>query len=255
MDLAANRARFLDGMASVTGLDRELLDRPGTTVIGRDDRADSGALACYRSGAHLVIWGDPAVVDRVADLAGPETLAEAAITESLGQAGFSLRAKLMNHMLDGPPAEPPPVPSGYDLTWLERDAPGTLDAVRAFTERCDPDDVDAAALDELDEFDEDAINVLSATPAGDALDIVAYASACPWEWDATMADIGVLVHADHRRRGLANLVVANTVGRLLVDGRVPFYRHLVANTGSASVAAGIGFRPVAHLDYFTLADD
>ncbi len=254
VDLPANTARFLDGLAAEAAVDREALDGPGTTVIGRDDRADSGALACYRAGAHLVIWGDPAVVDRVEGLAGPATKAEADVADAAGRAGFTLQATVVSNMLDGAPTPPPPVPPGYDQVWLDGDAPATLAAVRAFAERCDPDEVEAAALDELDEFDEAAINVLAVDSPQQGLHIVAYASASAWDWDPTMADIGVLVDAGHRRRGLANLVVANTVDRLLADGRVPLYRHLASNTGSASTAAGLGFRPVAQLDYFTMAE-
>jgi len=254
LDLSANTARFLDGLAAEATLDRDLLDRPGTTVIGREDRADSGALACYRAGAHLVVWGDPAVVDRVEALAGPDTMSGADLAEAVVRAGFTLHASVVSNMLDGAPTSPPLVPPGYDQVWLDGDAPATLAAVVAFTERCDPDEVEAAALDELDEFDEAAINVLTVDSPQPGLHIVAYASASTWEWDSTMADIGVLVDAGHRRRGLANLVVANTVDRLLADGRVPFYRHEASNVGSASTAAGLGFRPVAHLDYFTLAE-
>lgn len=258
MDLGANQARFLDGLAAAALVDRELLDRPGTTVIGREDRAGSGALACYRAGPHLVVWCDPAVVDRAEALAGSETRGEDEVAAVLDRAGVGLHASLINRMLAGPAPPPPPVPEGYTQVWLDWPGPSTLEVVRAFTERCDVDDVEAAGLDELDEFDEAAINVLVPGPVGesaDPADLVAYASASAWEWDAAMADIGVLIDVGHRRRGLANLVVASTVDRLLADGRVPFYRHLVTNRGSAAVAAGLGFAPVARLDYFTRSDE
>lgn len=252
-------ARFLDGLAAATDLDRSALDGPGTTVIGREDRAGSNALACYRTGAHLVVWGDPAVIDRAAGLAGPETQSEQTVAELVGRAGFGLHATLINHMLDGPPVSPPAVPAGYVQHWLRPQDPATLDIVRAFTERCDPDDVDAAGLDELDEFDEDAITVLTAGPDPDpsrlADEVVAYASASKWDWDPEMADIGVLIDGGHRRKGLGHLVVSHAVQQLIADGRIPFYRHLIGNTGSAAVAASIGFRPVARLDYFTSAAD
>lgn len=252
MDLVATERRFLDGLAANAEIDRGLLDGPGTTVIGRADRADSAALACYRAGGHLVVWGDPAVVDRVAALAGPTTLSEDEMAERLGAAGFTCQATVLSNVLDGGPTPPADLASGLLHRWLDGDDPSTVEAVRAFTERCDPIEVDHAALDELDDFDEDAINVVI---PGDNHDddpphILAYASASKWFWDATMADIGVLVHAAHRRRGLARHVVANTVARLLADGRIPFYRHEISNIGSAAVAASIGFRPIARLDYY-----
>lgn len=252
-DLAANVRRFLDGMAREAVIDRAVLDRAGTTVIGREDRAGSGALACYRAGAHLVVWGDPAVVERAMPLAGPATLTDEELAARLDGAGFERFATVRSNLLDGAPTPPAELAAEYAQQWLRDDEPGVVDRVRAFTERCDPDEVEAAALDELDEFAEAAINVVTpaADPApGEAPEILAYASASDWDWDADLADIGVLVRADHRGRGLARFAVANTVARLLADGRVPFYRHAAENTGSAATAAGVGFRPVATLHYF-----
>lgn len=253
-------SRFLDGLASAAELDRSSLNSPGVTVVGREDRAGSSALACYWTGEHLVAWGDPAIIDRVND-AGIETSPApqdpAGFGQRLAAAKFEHKATVITNLLAGPPSPPTPPAelagsgNSYDHRWLAGDDPATLEAVRAFADRCDPDDVEAADLDELDDFAEQAINVV-AIPGQDPLHIVAYASACEWGsgWDAEMADIGVLVHGDHRKAGLARFVVANTVAQLLDDGRVPLYRHESSNQGSAAVAAGVGFRPVSILDYF-----
>ncbi len=250
--------RFLDSLTDATGLDRGLLGRAGTTVVGRDDRAGSGALACYRAGAHVLVWGDPAVVGRAAGLAGPATVTADELAARLDAAGFERFATVRNNLLAGRPAGPGDLAPGLGQRWLRDDQPGVVDAVRAFTERCDPDEVEAAALDELDEFAEAAINVVVPTGGDDRhddLDIIAYASASAFDWDPVLADIGVLVRADHRRRGLATFVVANTTARLLADGRLPLYRHGADNAGSAATAAAVGFRPVATLDYFVTRPD
>ncbi|MEM9562152.1 MAG: hypothetical protein AAGA93_06030 [Actinomycetota bacterium] len=274
-DPAVAERRFLDSLTDATGLDRGSLGPAGTTVVGRQDRADTGALACYRAGGHLLVWGDPAVVDRVTDLGGPTTPSIDELTTRLDTAGFELFATVRNNLLAGPPTEPGDLAVlAPDLRqrWLRDDTPGVVDAVRAFTERCDPDEVEAAALDELDEFNEAAINVVvpaddtdtdTGTDTDDAdgtdgagrPDIIAYASASAFDFDPLIADIGVLVRGDHRRRGLATFVVASTTARLLDDGRVPLYRHTAANAGSAATAAAVGFRPVATLDYFVTRSD
>ena len=254
-DPVVTERRFLDGLASAAGLDRDVLDRPGTTVVADEDRVGSGAVACYRTATHLVALTDPAVVERVAVLASADTLSDDQVGERLAATGFGLVATVVSNLLAGPPTPPPDLAPGLVHRWLPGDAPTTVEAVRAFADRCDPDEVEAAALDELDDYDEAAINVVC--PAdGDRDDhddrphILAYASASEWFWDPVLADIGVLVDADHRRRGLARFVVANTVARLLADGRIPFYRHEATNQGSRATAASLGFRPVATLQYF-----
>ena len=248
-----NGRRFLDGLAEAAAIERDLLDRAGTTVIGRADRAGSNSLACYRAGAHLLVWGDPAVVDRVSDLSGPGTLEAVELAERAVRAGFDAVATVMSHVLpDDASVVPGGVGADYVQTWLEADDAATVPAVRAFTERCDPSEVEDADLEDLDDYAEAAINVVvpDPAPADDPLHIVAYASASVWFWDPALADIGVLVHRDHRRRGLARVVVAHTTRRLLDEGRIPLYRHEAKNVGSQSTAASVGFRPVARLDYF-----
>jgi len=253
-DPAVVERRFLDGLAAAAGVDRARLDAAGTTVVGRDDRAGSAALACYRTASHLLVWGDPAVVDRAAGLASDVTVSPAELDRRLEAAGFAFRTAVRCAVLGGPPTPPAPVPSGYDHRWLPGDDPATVPVIRSFTERCDPDDVEAAGLDELDDFTEDAINVVTVSSAGDPPSpVVAYASGAPWGWDPAFADIGVLVDRGHRRRGLARLVVAHTVERLLGDGRLPLYRHEIDNAGSSATAVATGFRPVAELAYHVSA--
>lgn len=246
--------RFLDGLAATAGVDSALLDHAGTTVIGRDDRAGSGSLACYRAGEHLLVWADPAVVDRVTDLSGPDPLTPEVLAARVRATGFEPMATVYSNLLDGESADPGPLPAGYRQRWLRDDDPETVPAVARFTSRCDPNEVEDADLEDLDDFSEAAITVVVPDPAppDEPLHIVAYASGAPWTWDPGLADIGVLVHAARRRQGLARFVVAHTTRRLLEAGRAPLYRHEAKNLGSQATAAAIGFRRVARLDYFVL---
>jgi RimJ/RimL family protein N-acetyltransferase len=256
MSDAEVRSRFLDGLAAAAGVDRASLARPRTTVVGRDDRAGSGALACYRADRHLVLWGDPAVVDRVAHLDDPTTTPAAApLRARLASAGFELVAEVVSNVLAGQPIPPVELTGPYRHHWLAVERPDHVDAVRAFVARCDPADVEAAALDELDDgYDDEAINVCSPLDVED-LHPVAYASASRWTWDPDFGDIGVLVEPDHRGRGLGRFVAAHTVERLFSVGRLPLYRHEVSNHGSRAIAAGLGFEPVVTLAYFVLAGE
>ena len=160
-----------------------------------------------------------------------------------------------------------PIPAGYRQRWLKADNPEHVAMVQAFADRSDPDDVEEAALDEMDSFDEHAINVLVVNddvlvvdddvlvPEGQAEQIVAYASAALWDWDADFADIGVRVDPDHRSKGLGTLVVAYTVAALQADGLLPLYRHGHHNPGSRRIAELIGFEVATTLWFFAPPTD
>lgn len=237
--------RLLKGMMLTINLPFELLEQPSTTVIGRPDRADTGMALCYRVGPTAIIWTDPVLEDRFAELAD----AEAAVSVER----FSAHAKQqdLTHLADATMRvltsgyiEAPTVPDPYRHRRLTND---DVDLVRRLTEKCPLDEVEAAALEELDEFDEAAINVLTAD--GDDTPL-AYASGADWDWDDAFADMGVLVHPEHRRLGLGGWVVAQSAADLLDQGRIPLYRHILANTGSAALSAGLGFEPVLWLQAY-----
>lgn len=235
----------MEALAATVEVDAARFAATGTTVVGRPDRAGSGALACYLIGEHRLIWGDPAVVERARPLAGEETLSVDDLTEMLGPVGFRLKGRGVLRLPGW--IRPPAVEldAGYSAGELRADDPETVPQIRIFTDRCDPADVDEADLVDLDGFDDAAIRIVR-----HGGEIVAYSGAAPWSWDPAFADIGVLVHGEHRRRGLAAFVVAGTATDLLDDGRVPLYRHAAANQASAATADRLGFEAVAWVDFF-----
>ncbi|MEM8925509.1 MAG: GNAT family N-acetyltransferase [Actinomycetota bacterium] len=249
--------RFQAGFAARTGLDQEVLAEPGVSLLPRPDRAGSNAVFCYQVDRHRVLWCDPAVADQIETLVGEMT--EAADERWLHiPAGHGFQVMGANLMRVGAvrpwPGTGPTAPSPYLDRRLDAAHADTLPLVRTLTEVCDPQEVEDAALDELDEFDELAINVLTAEQGDGSRPLLAYASAAPWEWDEAFADIGVLVHPEHRRRGLGHHVVARTVADLFDGGRLPLYRHDPANRGSAAIADGLGFVEAARIVAYTATD-
>ncbi len=241
--------RFLVGLADQLALPLELLDQPGTTVAGRPDRADTAMALCYRVGPSAVIWTDPALEDRFGALASAtSTVSAEEFAAYATNVGLSHLSDAAMRVLPSGDVDVPARPQGYGHLRLTND---DVARVRAFTEQCTPDDVEEAALDELDEFDEVAINVL--TPQ-DASALVAYASGGHWDWDSGFADMGVLVHPDHRLRGLGRWVVAQATADLLAAGSLPLYRHDVANSGSGALSASLGFEMVTWLQAYRLAE-
>ncbi|MEM9654577.1 MAG: GNAT family N-acetyltransferase [Actinomycetota bacterium] len=244
-------ARFLEGLVAEAQIDAEMLTRVGTTVVGREDRAGSGVVVCYWAGEHTLVWADPEVIDRIGSMNDGSTarpLAE--VTDTLTAGGFDLLATADMRVLSGPPVQPARIPKGYNHRWLTT-ADADVALVKAFADRSDPVDVEEAALDDLDNFDETAINVLTAAddPLGETL--LAYGSACDWDWDPLFGDIGVLVDPEHRKAGLGRLVVAHTTQQLVTEGRIPLYRHGRHNLGSMGIAVGLGFEVATTLAYFT----
>lgn len=259
-----SKRTFLAGFMGQLGLEEELLERPGTSVLGLDDRADTNIVAVYWAGARTFLWADPAVVERIGGLASEKVAAGSNdVAEHMIGAGFGEVAKAtMRVLADGASGElePAPLAERYRHGVLSADDPAHVGLVRAFAERNDRDDVEEAALDEIDEpdgFQETAINVVTpqAGQPGITDDMVAYASAAPWDWDPTFGDIGVLVEPDHRDHGLGRFVVAHTCLQLLTADLVPLYRHGGHNKGSAQLSVGLGFEPATELTVYQLTSN
>lgn len=243
-----NHGKFLSGLAKASGLPSNRLDEAGTSLMANEDRTGSGIMLCYRAGKHGLLWGDSELLAELKDLENRHTTIDReTATARLTALGAPLIAEADMRILKEPPAPPAPIPDGYIQRWLQADRPDDVDLVRAFADRSDPEDVEDAALDELDDFQEEAINVL--TPDGSE-ELVAYASAAPWDWDGDYADIGVLVDPAHRLAKLGTIVVGHTTWALHEQGRLPLYRHSRDNTGSRRIAERNGFRTVTSLLYF-----
>lgn len=252
---AVTKDRFLEGLAIRADVDRDLLDRPGTTVVGREDRAGTGIVVCYWAGNHALVWVDPELRDRVGSLTNPgATRPLDEVIAALTADGFTHAATADMRVLPTTPLRPPRTPRGYLHRWLSMDE-SDVALVRAFAQRSDPDEVDEAGLEDMDNFDETAINVLTSVEDRTGETLLAYASACDWEWDPLFADIGVLVDPAHRTGGLGRFVVAHTTKQLVAQGRIPLYRHGWDNLGSKNIAASLGFEPATTLAFFTSATD
>jgi GNAT superfamily N-acetyltransferase len=247
------RDHFLTRLAGQVGLERHDLARAGTTVVGTDDRAGSAGVACYRADRHLLLWGDPAIVDRLAPLGHDDTVrSDDELAAHLHRAGFEGGGTATMHLLAGPPPAARQTDGTYRGHQLHVDRADDLALIRSLVERCDPEDVEEAELDDLDNLTDTNISVL--TPdRPDGLP-VAYASAASWIWDHHYGDISVLVDPEHRRRGLGQWVTALTVADIVAEGRAPLYRHDDGNAGSRAVAEAVGFRPATWLSYHRLAD-
>lgn len=248
------KERFLEGLVAEAQIDAALLARAGTSVVGREERAGSGIVVCYWAGEHTLVWADPEVIEVLASLndsGRARSLAE--ITDTMTGAGFTLAETADMRVLEGDPERPSRTPRGYVHRWLSM-ADADVALVRAFAGRSDPDDVEEAGLEDMDDFAETAINVLTSSDDQTGETLLAYGSACDWDWDPLFGDIGVLVDPEHRKAGLGRFVVANTTAQLITEGRIPLYRHAQRNLGSKGIAVGLGFETATTLAFFTSKD-
>ncbi len=129
------------------------------------------------------------------------------------------------------------------------------DAVRVLTQ----DDAEAFARFEAaadpDELDEAYVELDHWCVMGvfDGDELVAATSAYPWR-DSTLADIGVITHASHRRRGLAVQMVHAISREIVKRGYEPMYRAGVSNDASAGVALAAGMTRIGVWQQFQFGD-
>ncbi len=111
-------------------------------------------------------------------------------------------------------------------------APEDHKAIQAFIDINSAEDIDDAEV-YLDDPDEEIRMVYN----GDQP--VVYAAYRRYE--KNMGDVGILVHPDHRRKGLGIAAVIETTKACLDNNLIPFYRTSSDNTGSKSIAQNMGY--------------
>jgi GNAT superfamily N-acetyltransferase len=99
--------------------------------------------------------------------------------------------------------------------------------------RCPPDDVHEVRLSELPH----RFTILR-DDVGQSVPVACGAYA---EWEGILADIGVLVDPDWRRRGLGSLAASVAAHEALASGLTLQWRSDVSNKGSLAIARSLGF--------------
>jgi len=225
------------------GCDPDLIDTPGVSVAGTETRAESHVTAGYLVGSHFYVTCDPAVEAQLrsatADME-PSLDAWFAIGHELG--GQLLGSGLMHVPGASGLAHVAPLADAYELRSLDHEADRGL--VERFVERNTEYDLDQAEV-ELDNLDD----LIEITIGADA-EIASWSSCHQFDMAETFGDIGVLTHPDHRDRGLGRAAVAAICARMTAAGLSPLYRCDVENTGSAALAASLGFDLATHLTAF-----
>ena len=219
------------------GFQPEDFFRPCTWVRVEDDFRDSGTCVLYHIGQASIIRVDPALAERINLPAGMLPTPSAMTIKDLqdhigGQYTVGLKYTLLDHFLDPKDFKPAPAPEGFIPHYLDAQNKTENAILLDFYDQCSAEDLDEADI-YIDEPDPVIFGLF------DGEQMVAYASHRYWE--NTLADIGVLVHKDYRKRGLGKAVVAELCQVCFDHDIVPMYRAMDYNTGSLRIPHALGF--------------
>lgn len=236
---------FRSALARLGGLDPAVFDAAGTSVVGEDARQNTRAVSAYCVGEHTFVRCDPGVVDRVQQLLvdGPAaTIDLDRFEDLLRPEAETMHGRGLIHVM----ADMDDVRSGGpagDVRVIDRQDDKHLIAALVAS---DAEGADEAEI-ELDDLDDRIVGIVRDGT------LAAYASECPWDVDATFADIGVMTHPDHRGQRLGHAVVAEVTRSIDAGGRIPMYRCNLDNTASRALSQAVGYTEVSILAAVTLS--
>ncbi len=122
------------------------------------------------------------------------------------------------------------IPPDYEIRNID---PSDHPSIQAFLVTCSDEDIEDALIDVEDPDEEIRMVFRGETPVG-------YAGYRLWE--SGLGDVGILIHPDHRKRGLGVAAVADTTAACIANGHLPFYRTSRDNKGSSAIAEGLGYK-------------
>ena len=223
--------------ANSFGCQPEDFFNPCTWVKRQEDMLDTGNSVLYHMGKASIIRIDPALAERINLPAGMHPTPAAMTIKDLqnhigGQYTLGLKYTLLDHFLDPKDFKPAPAPDGFTPRYLDAQNETENAILLDFYDQCSAEDLDEADI-YVDEPDPVIFGLF------DGEQMAAYASHRYWE--NTLADIGVLVHKDYRKRGLGKAVVAELCQVCFDHDIVPMYRAMDYNTGSLRIPHALGF--------------
>lgn len=236
----------------------ERFEAPGTTSLVHERLAGTKRLYYAVVGEHIMLRPAPEWVPRiealVSEAGADRALSLDELIGRLGAADVAVLGRYHTYYLDPVDFRPASAPAGFVVRHLPRAAYDTLPTL---FDACSEDDLDEAEI-LLDEPDPVIYCGYVAPPVGTGPTngpIVAYASHRYWgvgedeeDLDARddpsglLADIGVLIHPDYRRRGLGKAVVSHLTRWCIEHDVIPMYRVDCENTGSFRVPHALGYR-------------
>ncbi len=175
---------FISGVAESMGLG-DGVQRPGTTVVPADDRAESSMVVAYSISEHTVLWCDPAIADDLAELADPTvSKSHEELSSWAERVGWEVVSFARMQLLRESGVAQSAIPVGVVMRALDRQQAEDVALIDAFKATLSDDDLDEADLDG-DRLDEHILAAL------DERGIAAFASQQPFFYADGFGDIAI----------------------------------------------------------------
>jgi GNAT superfamily N-acetyltransferase len=165
------------------------------------------------------------VSPQIADKLGRDFLGSCSLEELAARfTGWKLEDRYPHLIVEDDTAPEFTHPPGYEIRTID---PSDHASIKAFLARNSAEDIEDALIDPEDPDEEIRMAYFEGQP-------VAYAGYRVW--NKGLSDTGILVHPDHRGRGLGKSLVGEVTAACLANHRIPFWRTWDGNPGSYYVA-------------------
>lgn len=228
-----NLPRIYRERASFYHCEPELFTRPGVSFFPAESLKNTITLA--RIGKHLLIRHDPSVRMPVEDIRRLDVSRDEAVLDYLGLVNdfkdyVRREPYIYFYKLNPSPAEmKPPELEIRRIPWEE------YPELFPFFSQCSREDVEEAGI-----YPEEPDPVIFCGVSKNT--IVTYVS--HRYLSEEIADMGILVHPLHRRKGLGRWMVELDTRWCLENGKIPLYRVRRDNAASVSLISGLGYTPL-----------
>ena len=228
------------------GCAQEDFFRPGILIIKEDNLAKTDKMHVYHIDKMIVVRTDPALADQAG---WPGGYRRGAVWPSgrdfeqlFGeQAQVTLVSTLLDCFLD--PNDFKQFTGDHPFSARRVDPQADEACLLELYEACSEADLDDAEI-YVDDPDPVIFGLF------DGPKMIAYAS--HRYWDDVLADIGVLIHPDYRRRGLGKAVVSVLCEWCFENDVVPMYRVFDDHLHSIKIRQALGFKQLVAIQSFKI---
>jgi len=220
---------ILEDRGKFYGCSRETFFKEGTTFKHRESLDGKNTLYVTRLFRHNFITTGKELISTLTEISeqGSKILSLSELEESLP--GFEIEENYPHFLYYEDKIKHLNLPDGYELRKVD---PSDHPTLQKFLDSCTEEDIDDALIDLEDPDEEIRLVYFRDKPVG-------YAGYR--RWGKEMGDVGILIHKDHRKKGLGRAAVAAATEACINNDVLPFYRTSSENVGSKTIASSLGY--------------
>ena len=220
---------ILEDRGKFYGCSRETFFKEGTTFKHRETMDGKNILYVTKLfNRHFITTGKE-VISKLTEISdqGGKVLTLTELEEILP--AFEIEENYPHFLYHKDAIAPGPLPDGYEIRKAD---PSVHKPLQEFLDSCNEEDIEDALID-LDDPDEEIRLVFSGEKP------IGYAGYR--RWGKEMGDVGILIHHEHRKKGLGRAAVAAATEACIKNKVLPFYRTCSENIGSETIARSLGY--------------